>query len=275
MRSITKKVYSHKSIKSGKKYYVREVRASDALSITSFRELVEAVARITFENPDYSIFYRGQSEDILNTENETTILPSLYRVKTGRIIRTSSYEKRIEDLEKAEKLLLEEFERNSLEGKNKVQKFREVAWAILQHYKVCETPLLDITHSLRVATSFALSESRETGYLYLLGFPHINGSISYFVEEELVNVKLLSSCPPIALRPYYQEGFLVGTFPIPMNRAHTYDFNRRLIAKFKINVNNFWDSDFAPIPQKALYPDKKDQMKKICDDIKLNLKNDV
>ncbi len=55
---------------------------------------------------------------------------------------------------------------------------------------------------------------------------------------------MLSVAPPEALRPYFQEGFLIGEDEI--NETYTnkseLDLNNRLIAKFKIpNNNNFWE----------------------------------
>jgi len=65
-----------------------------------------------------------------------------------------------------------------------------VCWAILQHYGVCDTPLVDLTHSLRVAASFAHLEflkaksknkRRKYGYVMALAMPYPVGSISYSV----------------------------------------------------------------------------------------------
>ena len=43
------------------------------------------------------------------------------------------------------------------------------------------------------------------------GLPYITNRISVNSEQDLVNVRLLSICPPDALRPYFQEGYLAGT----------------------------------------------------------------
>ena len=149
-------------------------------------------------------------------------------------------------------------------------KYRELKWAILQHYEICSTPLLDVTHSLRAACSFALNNADEKGVLLVFGFPYPHGSISYFVEEELLIVRLLSICPPQAIRPYYQEGYLVGTFPLSINPEDVnskLDISRRLIAKFVLKKKCFWDDNFQNIPDQALFP-SNDPMKDICDNIK-------
>ena len=101
-----------------------------------------------------------------------------------------------------------------------------------------------------------------------LALPYPTGSISYSVEEELVNVRLLSICPPDANRPYFQEGFLVGTFPFDFTRRSKHlDFGKRLIAKFKLDFSTFWDDEFQPIPESALYPNI-DVFEQITDQIK-------
>jgi hypothetical protein len=107
----------------------------------------------------------------------------------------------------------------------------------------------------------------------VFGLPHINGSISFYVEEELMILKLLAICPPKALRPHFQDGYLAGTFPVAttsnLDNEETiqeFDFGRRLIAKFKIPKDNFWDKDFTEIPENALFP-KNDEMVRICNRI--------
>jgi hypothetical protein len=80
-------------------------------------------------------------------------------------------------------------------------------WAILQHYEVCDTPLLDVTNSLRVAASFATNNPAAEGpVLYVLGVPSLSGSITASSEQGLQIIRLSSICPPEARRPYFQEG---------------------------------------------------------------------
>jgi hypothetical protein len=53
-----------------------------------------------------------------------------------------------------------------------LNKYPEIAWSLLQHYEICDTPLLDLTHSLHVSCSFAFdSNEGETGIIYVLGMP--------------------------------------------------------------------------------------------------------
>ena len=126
-----------------------------------------------------------------------------------------------------------------------------------------------------MAASFALNDAKNAGYLYIFGFPHPNGSITYCVEHELINIRLLSICPPEAQRPYFQEGFLVGTFPSKRLRKHpSLDLGVRLIAKFKLVAQNFWDGNFHAIPSAALCP-SDDRIMKICSELKTETESDL
>lgn len=270
MKSI-RKVWSHLSLEDDEKSSNIDIRRSEPYEVNRFQSLVKRIATISYHNPEWSLFYRGQSSDYKNKLKLTSVYPSIYRSKEGLLINNNSLNDRVSTLTQAEYELLKEFQKNNFDGYTKLQKFRELRWAVLQHYEVCDTPLLDLTHSLRVACSFALKSDNEYGILHVFGLPHSYGSISYFVEDELFNIKLLSICPPKAYRPFFQEGYLVGTFPSnDTERSFKLDMGRRLIAKFKLNKQKFWDAHFTAIPEEALYPNS-DPMKKVCERIKSNV----
>jgi hypothetical protein len=160
--------------------------------------------------------------------------------------------------------------KNKIEGANEIQRKKLIQWSLLQHYEVTETPLIDITQSLRVACSFAqLTNNENSAFIYVFGLPYYSNRISVNSEHDLINIRLLSICPPQALRPYFQEGYLVGTDDITneyINKGEL-DLNNRLIAKFEIpNTKKFWGRDFNKIPESALYP-KGDTIEKICHEI--------
>ncbi len=97
--------------------------------------------------------------------------------------------------------------------------------------------------------------------------------ISHNSEHDLVNVRLLSICPPDALRPYYQEGYLVATEDLKFeyDNKSDLDFNRRLIAKFRIPTDaSFWGKGFSRIPKSALYPGK-DRVGELCKMIRTDI----
>ena len=249
--------------------------------ITTFEDLVRAIARIQFYNPEYSLFFRGQAQDYTLDDGSTIIYPAIYRFP--------EYEFDIDELlVRAKKLawaqarLLDEFRQRRLVGYDRLTAFQELCWAVLQHYEVCDTPLLDVTSSLQAAASFALRHDPATGILYVLGFPYTNDCISFSVIEELLNIKLLSICPPGAQRPYFQEGFLVGTFPSRVRQEpddqepDSLDVACRLIAKFRIGWGkadtswDFWGDNYAAIPDGAFFP-ADDRVEEICNAIKADL----
>ena len=121
------------------------------------------------------------------------------------------------------------------------------------------TPLIDVTHSLLVACSFALLEpNARLPIVYVLGLPYITNRVSINSEYDLAIIRFLSACPPKGLRPYFQDGYLAGTDDITdqYDSKDELDFNRLLIAKFQIKKHpHFWGSDFHPLPHYALYPD--------------------
>jgi hypothetical protein len=76
------------------------------------------------------------------------------------------------------------------------------------------------------------------------------------VDEQMVLVRLQSVCTPDALRPHYQEGYMVGRWPLSMAKLKGDNAAYRMIGKYRLlNANEgFWDDDFAPLPQRAIYP---------------------
>jgi hypothetical protein len=260
---LIRQVWTNLSSSRAKKYSSKDIRTATTYKVKNFEGLVKLVAQLSYLNPEWSLFFRGQTADYKNKNELTSLYPSIYRSKEGLLIREKSLIKKYEKLRNSEIELLNIFKKNIQVDYEKVKKYREVRWAILQHYQISDTPLMDLTNSLRVACSFALNNAIDYGYLFVLGLPHPYGSISYFVEEELFIVKLSSICPPTAIRPYYQEGYLAGTFPIDeSDRTYKLDMARRLIAKYRLNKKDFWSEDFHAIPDTALLP-QNDNMKKL------------
>jgi hypothetical protein len=261
------KLWCHLSLASGKQFTNKEIRESTPAKIPDFRELVKAVAKIANHNPDYSLFFRGQARDYKLNSGSSSFYPTIFR-SPGRSLAKKELEERYRKLENCSSDLLTKLDGLEIDNIKKLKKFPELPWSILQHYEVCGTPLLDFTHSLRVAASFALNDASDSANIFVFAFPYPNGTISYSTEEELLNVRLLSACPAEALRPHFQEGYLLGSFPPRVNRKQPFlDFGRRLIAKFEIPKKSFWGIDFHAIPKNALSP-PDDVIETICSEIK-------
>jgi hypothetical protein len=181
----------------------------------------------------------------------------------ARNVPESSIEQRFKQLLAAERALVAEYRRQELLGRERLERQRILRWAILQHYEICKTPLLDVTQSLRIAASFASHNAGRRAHLMVLGIPRVSGAVTASAEAGLQIVCLASVCPPTAVRPHIQEGYLLGEYPDvsgpeqQLYYSHTeMDFGRRLLAKFCFDPEQFWDpgGDFPRVDGKALYP---------------------
>ena len=242
---------------------------ADPYPVKTYRDLVEHVARLSYANPNQLLFFRGQDKDYQSKAGGSTLYPAIYR---GDNLQKRELQYRFEQLDVAAQVLLARFQANEVDGYRDVARKRLIQWSILQHYEVVPTPLLDLTHSLRVACSFAQHGSSDpTCYVYVIGLPFTNNRISIDFEEEVVNIRLLSICPPSALRPYFQEGYMAGTpdMTYDFESKTELDFRNRLVAKFAIPraKTNFWRGGFDVIPREALYP-PSDRMEELCTEIR-------
>jgi hypothetical protein len=245
----------------------KSVQQSDPILVPTYRNLIEITARLAYENKDYQLYFRGQDRDYRNKALSSTIYPSIYR---GEVVTQNQIEMRFNILDGLSKRLCEAFKENHIIGYGDVLKRRYVQWSILQHYEVCSTPFIDLTQSLRVAASFAfLASEAENPILLVFALPYPTNRITINSEFDLILIRLLSICPPEALRPYYQDGYLAGTDEIrnEYQSKIELDFNRVLIAKFELKRKHFWGSGFSALPANTLYPEK-DRVHAICTELK-------
>lgn len=119
--------------------------------VDDYRALVQHVARLSYANRNHLVFFRGQDKDYESKAGGSTLYPAIYR---GDNLPTAELEVRFRQLEVAGQTLLTLFKEDKIEGTRDIAR-KYVQWSILQHYEVAATPLLDVTHSLRVACSFA------------------------------------------------------------------------------------------------------------------------
>jgi len=232
--------------------------------VSTFRDLMSHVSRLAYANKDHLLFFRGQDRDYLNKARASTVYPSIYR---GETVTRTQLDIRFDVLTSASRRLCDALAREQITGHQEVRKRRYIQWSILQHYQVCPTPLLDLTQSLRVAASFAhLFSSNKRPLVLVFAVPYLPNRVSVNSEYDSVVVRLLSICPPEALRPYFQDGYLAGTDEITNDYPDKseLDFNRVLIAKFILpEPSRFWGSGFTSLPENALFPDA-DKVAKIC-----------
>lgn len=259
-----------------KRHFTDSVARQEAFPVGSYDELMRIVAELSYLNRDNLLFFRGQTKDFRNKAGSTTLYPSLYR---KNLITKVKLDYDFALLKEISALLIEETKKYDRRAADEIRRRQYIQWSLIQHYGVYETPLLDVTQSLRVACSFAQLGEGGAGsndgspcFVYILGLPYMPNGISINSEQEIVNLRLLSACPPLALRPYFQEGFLVGTADITDNfdDKNELDFNRRLIAKFSIPRDaSFWNGSLGMIPRELLYLDEeKDRMHRISSAIR-------
>jgi hypothetical protein len=232
-------------------FSISEIRKSKGTKADSFSFLARMIAEIGYHNHKYNLLFRGQSNDDKDKNGRTKIYPSIYRPEGQRLSKHVSTE-RFQNLKKAITALSKA--RDSLGVHSILKNHNEYYIALLQHYQLLRTPMLDLTSSLLVAASFALEKGR-TGYLFVFGMPHPQGSISHYIDDGLVLVKLQNVCPPEALRPHFQEAYLVGKLPINSIKEAEDNFGRRLIGKFFLDNSggDFWRGGFKQISKKVLY----------------------
>ncbi|MCE1196838.1 FRG domain-containing protein, partial [bacterium] len=229
-------------------HFAASVPRGEAYPAATCGELTRIVAELSCLNRDYLLFFRGQTRDFRNKAGASTLYPSIYRKNLLARSRLTDEFARLAELSA---LLVEEAKKLDRKSADDLRRRTYIQWSILQHYQVCETPLLDLTQSLRAACSFAQAPApgepaglRSVGYVYVLGLPYLPNGISINSEQEVLNVRLLSTCPTLAKRTYFQEGFLAGTPDLTDNYddKNELDFNRRLVAKFAIPCGDeFWD----------------------------------
>ncbi len=230
------------------------IALEQAIEVSTYTELLEKISRLSYDHPYNVLYFRGQSSDYRNQKDRSTIYPTIYR----QVLDENARKEKFDLLEKCSDALIEISRKYKLQGISEMRRKKQIAWSILQHYEICDTPYLDITHSLRTACTFASESGKEYGYIYVLGMPYLTNRITYNSEEDILMVRLLSISPPDAKRPYYQEGFVAGTPDITYNyeNKNELDFNSRLVGKFRFkNDDEFWGEDFSPLQQKYIYPE--------------------
>ena len=113
--------------------------------MNTYTELLKKVASLSYYNPRFKLLFRGQTIDYkLNRNGEqgihSSLFPSILRAEIGKN-KNQLIDNRFTILSRAEALLKKEALIPD------VHKNQIVRWALLQHYAVCPTPLLDVVQS--------------------------------------------------------------------------------------------------------------------------------
>ncbi len=266
MRKISGDFWTYlRNSKSITKADTQAVANGVGIWVNNYADMVRIIASLAFRNPQWLLFFRGQNKDYKEGFS-TSLLPAIFRNRNDG----GDLQKRFESLTHAENILVQHYD---FDAKRRIQRHDILRWAILQHYEVHETPLLDVTYSPRVACSFSGIKHATTQptYVYVLGMPQISGSVSVSSEHGIQNIRLLSICPPVALRPHYQEGHLIGDYPTLRYTENAkislpeVDFSRRLVCKFRLRPRG----NFQTISDKFLFPgSRRDKVRGMAEKIK-------
>lgn len=254
----------------------------------SYDELIEYISFLTCMNKRLVLYYRGQT---IQDTPTPTIFRDFWHSPYGTKIKIPSPYIYWKELPSIGKEVCEICNKVGVPRPRTIELIREAQMAIIQHYNLWPTPLLDITQNLRMATTVALTENRCEGFLFVFGLPNTTASVSYDVDQHIVLARLESVCPPSARRPHIQNGFLVGRHPLYDLRPdhdlnanpNLHNMNRRLVACIRLinepSDNNkhgsFWDDDFFPISADRLYPNDNDKFDHLINDLKLKIRNRI
>lgn len=256
------------------------IREGAGHKVASFLELARKIAELQFLNRDHVLLFRGQGGDHRNVKGNTSVKPTLFRPEGRGNPDRATLETRFDSLARAERALVGRYQSAGFRGLDRIKRHHVLRWSILQHYEVCATPLLDVTHSIRIAASFASLSAKDSGksraYVFVLGVPNLSGAVTASAEAGLQIIRLSSVCPPQAVRPHIQEGYLLGQYPEVTGIAerenyfhYEMDFGLRLVAKFQFEPASFWtDDDFPQVPESALYPNANDPLYQLALDVR-------
>ena len=256
-----------------------KVRHSSGYKVSSFLELAKVVAALQFHNRHLLMMFRGQYIDYKNQLGSTSLRPSIFRSDAHSKVSDFELKSRFTRLNHAEAMLIKTYQKTKSLGVKALLRQQITRWSILQHYEVCPTPMLDVTNSLRIAASFASLDMPSEAYIMVIGVPNLSGAITACAEAGIQIIRLSGICPPSAVRPHIQEGYLLTQYPeiSEFDQTHAYklyemDFGRRLVAKFIFEPKEFWKNSagFPQIDKSALYPES-DPLMDIAQEIKKSL----
>lgn len=243
--------------KAGHRRSPSPVAASPGVDVNSYTELVEAIADLTYVFHDRYLVYRGQIADHRTRGGLNSILrPTLFRLSGPR--NRLDQLKELENLERMLRDMLPDY----VDRIGTILKYREAIWALVQHYGLMPTPLLDVTRSVHVAATFA-TENPESGgdrFVYVLATAYPNDQISVSTRFSTMLITLQPFLPAEARRHLFQEALLLGRWPMNLRTdSRMHDFSNLLLGKYRIpeeGLGAFWDAPHSAISMEALVPNE-------------------
>lgn len=232
--------------------------------VESYAALVDIVSFLTVMNKNLTLLFRGQTGE---HEPMPSLLRSSWPPGAGTVNLGEErlpYWRRLNDIGDRVVAVLDRY------GLPRYKHMRQpyARWAVIQHYELLPTPMMDFTTSLRIAASFAFgldpSPDRK-GFLYITGTRHLRSDLMTLdrdreaeLSDGLLTVRLNAVCPPRAKRPHLQEGVLASLYPFDEDALEPgrNNFLPRIIAKIDlVNRGGFWSGDFPIHTEAVLLPD--------------------
>ena len=144
-----------------------EMMASEVIDVVSYTRLVDIIAFLLVMNKNLVLLSRGQRRDREPSRRFTGRTGRRLVLKfplrwTARLIIGRCSE------EVGGDIIYPVLERHGLPRWRHLRRHQPARWAVIQHYELWPTPLLDFSTSLRIAASFAfgLDPNRREGYLF-------------------------------------------------------------------------------------------------------------
>lgn len=245
-----------------------EMMTSEVINVDSYTRLVDIIAFLSVMNKNLVLLFRGQGRD-------WEPKPSLFRTdwtppgdKIPASLDGGNTAYYWTMLREVGDIVYPVLERHGLPRWRHLRRHQPARWAVIQHYELWPTPLLDFSTSLRIASSFAfgLDPNRREGYLFVAGVGSVRSDLMNFKGTELA-IRLNSVCPPSAVRPHLQDGVLVGQYfrEDPFSEMPAQGSATAIpIAVFRLinDRGTFWSSQDFPIHTRdsLLPPVEKDAL---------------
>ena len=119
--------------------------ATDPMEVKTYSEMVDMVSKLAYFNRRYVLFFRGQSKEYRLDNRFPTIYPTYFR----KYIQGIDIRNLTEFLEYKQVELKEKNHNRKprFHGALSIMESLHVRWALLQHYEICDTPVIDVTQS--------------------------------------------------------------------------------------------------------------------------------
>jgi hypothetical protein len=198
--------------------------------VRDFTGLIEEVGRLCHEVQHDQLLFRGQDAIYAYSDGSHSVRPRLYRDGNASPARYAQLRANLMKLYK------------DLELQRHYAKPRTGREALLAHYRVTDTRMLDCTHVLHVAASFALASDQQQrpgpSVVYALD---VRGGTAKPATGQLGKALVAATTGPAATRPMRQGAWVTWQHGAGLENV---DFGGRVVRAFVVDEADkpkFWD----------------------------------